>query len=177
MDLRGFERIELVAKGGNDRIDASGLSNRVALNIDGGAGNDTISGSANADTINAGAGADNLTGGAGKDRFDYDSVLDSGTAKGSRDIIQGFDFGNTATTGDKIDLSTIDANITTSGNQAFKFIGAASFSAPGQVNVFNDSGNTIIQLNTDFDLFAESQIQVNDGATLAAHWEALDFIL
>ena len=76
------------------------------------------------------------------------------------------------------DLSTIDANPFLSGNQAFQFIGTNPFSAPGQVNVFNDAGNTVIQLNTDFDLYdAESQIQANDGPTNASYWAAIDFIL
>ncbi len=117
-----------------------------------------------------------MTGGAGNDRFVYNSVFESGVGVGNRDIIQGFDFG-TATTGDKIDLSAIDANWAVFGNQPFQFIGTNPFTAPGQVGVFNQAGNTIIQLNTDFDLFAESQIQVNDGVHTASLWSAIDFIL
>jgi Ca2+-binding RTX toxin-like protein len=140
------------------------------------AGNDYLYGGAGNDTLDGGAGVDTLTGGPGDDRFDYDSLSDSGVGPGNRDIIDGFDFGGVST-GDKIDLSTIDANVTIDGDQAFQFISTAPFSAPGQVNVFDDAGNTIIQLNTDFDLFAESQIQVNDGATVASFWADFDFVL
>ncbi len=53
---------------GNDKIDASSLNlNQVNLQIDGGAGNDTIIGSHGADVLLGGDGNDLVTGGAGND--------------------------------------------------------------------------------------------------------------
>ena len=53
---------------GNDKIDASGLNlSQINLQIDGGAGNDTITGSAGADMLFGGDGNDVITGGAGND--------------------------------------------------------------------------------------------------------------
>jgi serralysin len=100
-----------------------------------------------------------------------------------RDVIQSFGFGG-STTGDKIDLSNIDANETLGGNQTFQYIDTAAFSVPGQVRVseFSAPGGqvgdaTVIQLNTDSDLFAESEIQVNDGPVVAEFWANFDFVL
>jgi Ca2+-binding RTX toxin-like protein len=53
---------------GNDKIDASGLHlNQIKLQIDGGAGNDTIIGSGGADMLLGGDGNDLVVGGAGND--------------------------------------------------------------------------------------------------------------
>jgi Ca2+-binding RTX toxin-like protein len=53
---------------GNDKIDASGLNlNQMRLQIDGGAGNDTIIGSSGADMLLGGDGNDLVIGGAGND--------------------------------------------------------------------------------------------------------------
>jgi Ca2+-binding RTX toxin-like protein len=53
--------------GGNDTIDASGLTSGIALTIDAGDGNDTIIGSRGADVLIGGAGDDVITGGTGND--------------------------------------------------------------------------------------------------------------
>lgn len=90
----------------------------------GGAGDDTLTGGGGNDLILGGGGADLLAGGGGADTFRYQSTSDStGTAA---DVIDGF-----VTTVDKIDLQRIDANVHVEGDQAFTYIGAASFSAAG----------------------------------------------
>ena len=55
-----------------------------------------------------------------------------------------------------IDVSTIDANVLLLGNQAFNFIGALPFTAPGQLRY---SGG-VLQGSTDADLFSEFEIQL-----------------
>ena len=63
---------------------------------------------------------------------------------------------------DTIDLSRIDADPTTSGDQAFVFIGSDRFSAIGQARF---TSNGLLSLNTDDDRFADFQVKfrgVND---------------
>jgi|CXWL01.1.fsa_nt_gi Ca2+-binding RTX toxin-like protein len=99
--------------GGNDFL--SGLAGNDQLL--GGTGNDTLNGGTGNDTLTGGTGRDLLTGGTGFDTFDYNAASDSPAGAG-RDQIVGFD-GNGAFLGDRIDLSTIDANAFLLGNQAF----------------------------------------------------------
>lgn len=66
------------------------------------------------DYLNGGNGKDTLYGGSGKDIFDYNSVSES-PAWGAYDTISDFKYGEE----DKIDLSTIDADLWVWGNQAF----------------------------------------------------------
>ncbi|MEH2301410.1 MAG: hypothetical protein V7K88_21055 [Nostoc sp.] len=80
-----------------------------------------------------------------------------------RDVITDF-VGNGIFAGDQIDLSTIDANSTIGGNQAFTFIGSRAFSAIGQIRY---SGG-IFQDSTDGDLSAEFEIQLAGAAQLMA---------
>jgi len=57
-----------------------------------------------------------------------------------------------------IDVSAIDANTGSSGNQAFAFIGTAGFTAAGQLRYFMDGGNTILEGNVTGTSGAEFQI-------------------
>jgi Ca2+-binding RTX toxin-like protein len=82
--------------------------------LNGGTGSDTIDGGDGNDLIVGGAGQDNMTGGLGADTFDFNSVAESPTL-GAFDTITNF----TWSEGDKIDLVTIDADVTLAGNQAF----------------------------------------------------------
>ncbi|BBD70564.1 hemolysin-type calcium-binding region [Nostoc commune NIES-4072] len=120
--------------------------------LNGGAGNDSLNGGASSDILTGGAGTDSLTGGAGNDIFNFNSVSDS-PAGLSRDVITDF-VGNGIFAGDQIDLSTIDANSTVGGNQAFTFIGSGAFTAAGQVRY----SEGILQASTDGDLSAEFEI-------------------
>jgi hypothetical protein len=136
---------------GTEVVDGTGngLKNTLTGNsganaLDGGNGNDTLAG---------GAGADALTGGDGRDRFDFNATGDS--AAGLSDVIADF-VGNGALAGDTIDLSTIDANVLVAGNQDFVFIGAAAFTAAGQVRY---AGGLLVA-STDGDLQAELRIEL-----------------
>ncbi len=99
----------------NDELTGDDGTNR----LDGGAGSDTLTG---------GVGADVLYGGAGGDRFVFEDEADS--PPGAVDTI--FDFSRTD--GDKIDLSSIDANSAAKGgkNDTFSFVTTFT-SAPGQL--------------------------------------------
>ena len=79
---------------------------------------------------------------------------------------------------DKIDLSTIDANVVTAGNQAFTFIGNVAFTGiVGEVRYFTLGSNIIIQVELDNDgnLTADMEIQLTGAATTGIN--ASDFIL
>ena len=73
-DLTGvadLTAINLLMGDGDDTVNASAQANAaIALTIDGGAGNDTLTGSPNADTINGGAGNDTIVGLGGVDVID-----------------------------------------------------------------------------------------------------------
>ena len=92
-------------------------------NVRMGGGNDTVTGTAGANNINGGAGNDLIIGGLGRDvmdgglgadTFDFNATNES-PAGLFRDVINNFNWGQ----GDKIDLSTIDANVLLAGDQAF----------------------------------------------------------
>jgi serralysin len=89
-----------------------------------------LTGALGNDTLTGGLGLDRMNGGGGRDVFDFNRVVDTGHTLATADVISGFVHG-----GDRIDLSTLDANASVTGNQAFTFIGAAAFSgnATGQL--------------------------------------------
>ena len=157
---------------GNDLIDGLGGADRLSGN----GGNDTLRGGGGADTLIGSLGVDKLTGGNGADLFQYfgftslTSPGNSGVGLGKRDVIADFQQGV-----DKIDLHFVDAKTSVGnlGNQDFSFIGGNAFSAQGQIRVFTENGNTIVQANNDADLFAEGEIQLTGNINLAAG----DFIL
>ena len=79
------DRLTINALGGDDTIDASGLSAGVIqLTVDAGAGNDIVVGSQNADVLNGGAGDDTFTGGAGNDLIDGGADSDTAIFSGLR---------------------------------------------------------------------------------------------
>ena len=121
----------------------------------GGYGNDRLLGSYGNDDLFGGAGYDVMTGGLGYDAFEFDAIGDS-VPGAYRDRITDFQEDI-----DYIDLATIDANVFAAGNQAFRFIGGAAFSAAGQLSYGFSGSDTIISANTDLDAAAEFQIALN----------------
>jgi serralysin len=100
------------------------------------AGNDTLIGNGGNDTIIGGLGADTLIGGTDADRFVFANG-DLGSTAANTDRITDF----LQADGDKIDLSQIDANSTTTTNEAFTFIGSEAFSGvAGQLQVTAANG-------------------------------------
>jgi Ca2+-binding RTX toxin-like protein len=120
----------IIASNGDDSIFGSNGNNR----LEGGAGADVIFGRDGNDTIVSGSGADYLDGGQGMDTFVFNFTGDSGAmvvtgfqaqlAGGSSyNINLGIDTIRNFETGiDMIDLSGIDADITSTGNQQFDFV-------------------------------------------------------
>lgn len=142
----------------------------------GGEGTDTLSGGDGADRLSGGAGVDILMGGTGLDVFDFDDAGHS--AATAPDVLRrsggGVAFYNPgAAAGDRIDLSGIDANVTTGGNQAFLFGGTSL----GRLSLANSDGNTLVRGNTDQDAAFEFALVIEDGATRASAYTATDFIL
>ena len=89
-----------------------------------------------------------LTGGAGRDTFVWTDVEETADNSWYADIITDF---STAQR-DRISLTAIDADTTTSGDQAFRYIAGAAFSGAGQVRSYSESGYTYLALNTDRNL-------------------------
>ena len=140
-------------KGGDGRDTlAGGTGNDV---LDGGDAADSIDGGADADTITGGSGSDTLTGGSEADRFVF-AKGDSGAGLTYIDRIVDF-----ATGIDTIDVSKIDADEGTAGNQAFTFVGNGAFTAAGQLHVVTIGGVTYVQGNVDSDTAAEFTIRVD----------------
>lgn len=151
--------------------------------LDGGNGDDNLSGEAGNDIVIGGTGADTVDGGAGTDiLYGGDS---SGTGDGSidtfvfetgssgtgaaRDVIRDFEDGI-----DIIDLSNVDADISTAQNDALTFIGSAQFSGTaGELRAVVINTNTIIQMDTDGDGIKDMDILLNGAVTL----DASDFVL
>lgn len=132
--------------------------------LDGKAGNDTLIGGTGNDTLMGGAGKDMLTGGAGNDVFDFNTLAESGITNATRDTITDFTRGQ-----DKIDLSTLDANTTVAGNDAFKSLtvgGAFSGSFASAGDLYFDTVAKVLYGNTDADAAAEFSIQLNGITTL-----------
>ncbi len=179
-DLRGDGRAnDLNGLGGDDTV-RGGLGNDKLQGeagddiLLGGGGSDLIVGADGADTLKGedgddrlygGAGADVLTGGAGKDRFALADLDETGRDT-ARDLITDFKHAQ----GDRIDFSTLDADPTLGGRQAFIFIGAAAFTAdhPGTVNYVIGATTTVVQINTNGDAAAEFQIELTGRVSLVA---------
>lgn len=133
------------------------------LNVFSGNGDDSIAGSQGGDTISGLGGSDSLTGEDGDDVFLYVNLTDS-TASAMDHIL---DF----TSGDLIDLSSLDADTGSAGNDAFAFIGAASFSAAGQLRAVNTSGNDwMVEADVDGDAIADFALALttSDGGSITA---------
>ena len=146
----GWKAVTFRGNAGNDQL-TGGVSNDVLF---GGSGNDRVSGA---------AGSDALYGGKGADTFLYKRVSESISAAAGRDTI--FDF--VASEGDRIDLAFIDADLDTSGNQSFSFIGKAAFTGKaGQLRYERASSDTYIYGDINGDGKADLSIRLDDSMAL-----------
>ena len=136
----------------------NGTGNALANEIIGNSGNNILNGL---------GGADTLTGGQGSDKFVFTALAHS--TPSASDIITDFVTGS-----DIIDFSTIDANTSKGGNQAFAFGGQNANVVANSVTWVESSGNTIVQADANGDTTADLQI-VLLGTNL--HLHATDFIL
>jgi hypothetical protein len=112
-----------------------------------------IKGGRGSDVIDGGGGDDVLTGGSGRDRFVFSSAED---ADGDRitDLL----------TGDKLDLSAIDAKESRAGDQRFTRVDTFS-GAEGQLTVSVDGNRTLVAGDTDGNGAADFTIVLNGDQT------------
>jgi Ca2+-binding RTX toxin-like protein len=136
VDTRLVERVEVNALGGNDTIDGSAQTrSNVELEIDGGAGRDSLTG---------GAGDDSLTGEKGRDTFIFqpgtgdDRVLDFTDDNGAQD--------------DRIDVSAYD----------FTNVGQINKGVSGNDVVLNLGGGDTVRLVDYLADHALNDLQNND---------------
>ncbi len=135
------------------------------------AGDDIIKGFSGADTLTGGLGIDKLTGGKGADSFKFNSPDETGITDNTRDVIVDFNHWQK----DKIDLSTIDANTTVNGDNAFAapVVGnhfAGTFTSPA--SLFFEQSTHILYANNDGDASADFSILLTGVNRL----EAADFV-
>lgn len=159
----GFDNDRLDGGSGDDYLNGgAGVDSML-----GGLGNDDLYGEDADDILVGGLGSDDLFGGLGNDTFKISTVLESGLTISTRDRV--FDF----TTGDKIDLSLIDAKAGNRTNDAFAFIGDSS-----KLTTANSNGavwfeNGVLYGSNDKDLAAEFQIELLGVTSLSS----TDFVL
>jgi Ca2+-binding RTX toxin-like protein len=170
---RGYR--SLIGTAGADYIlglaGADRLDGRTGFDLlSGGLGDDVILGGKGGDKILGGLGRDDLSGGEGRDRFVFREILESAVGN-ARDFIRDF---NTQE-GDRINLTGIDAKASTTGDDAFTFIGEAAFTGEGQIRTIQSGSDTIIRLNMSSVGGADMDILVRNFT--AATFGAEDFIL
>jgi Ca2+-binding RTX toxin-like protein len=165
---------------GNDQLDAALYNTRMV----GGGGNDTCTGRSGNDTLIGGLGKDTLEGGAGNNLFVFETIKDSGKTATEADLIGdnddkggwGIDFsvGN-----DRIDLSAIDANTMTRGNQAFNFSGITATKNSAWVSYdssLNTGGSSLLWVDNTGDTKADMCVVivgVDLRSEAAANWIVL----
>jgi serralysin len=180
---------QLYGDAGDDTLMGGGQNDTVAGQdgrdlVRGGGENDLCNGGAERDWIEGGAGRDILIGGGNSlvgpilgDTFDFNALSDSvNTANCDRLQAGGgggaFDLAG-AGNGDRIDVSTIDANLTVAGNQAFIFGGGGT----GHLWVVDAGATSRVYANVDADALAEFRLDIIDGGVVAKMYAAVDFVL
>lgn len=134
--------------------------------LSGRGGTDRLEGSIGDDVLVGGPGADGLSSGPGADIIRIDRLVES--LPGQEDTILDL------TSRDRIDLSRIDADPATAGDQAFAFIGTTAFSgAAGELRYEAVGADLLVSADADGDGMADVAVKLRDVAQLAAS----DFIL
>jgi serralysin len=148
-----------IGGGGNDTL----IANDFGCTLTGGGGNDTLIGGASNDRLVGGSGMDVMTGGGGADVFVF-TPGDSLALTGLHDWISDFQSGV-----DHIDLTGMDAIITTGVTDAFRFIGASAFDGTaGELDYSFDGsrGVTVVQGDTNGDRVADFAIDLAGNIAL-----------
>jgi parallel beta-helix repeat protein len=139
--------------------DFTGVGNSAHNKLTGNSGNNSLSGTSGNDTLIGGDGADTLSGGSGSDVFVFLSASDSTQA--APDLIYDFKKGDA----DRIDLSAVDADVNTAGDQAF--VWASGFTGvAGQIVSSYDAGTkqTTLRMDTDGDGQGDDMVIVLTGS-------------
>jgi Ca2+-binding RTX toxin-like protein len=111
------------------------------------------------DTLEGGGGADMITAGTGADRFVFRTAFDS--VAGAMDRIIGFDLAV-----DRVDLSPLDADVYTDGDQAAVVVSAFSETAGELILSYNAAkGWTRVSLDVSGDAVADLVIRVDGELT------------
>lgn len=126
--------------------------------VGGGQGNDTLLGGNGDDILHGGQGADRLVGGGGADVYQFASVDDSPEIKIERDRVA---FHNHE--GDTIDLSAIDADSTTIGDDAFHL-----------VKSFHGVAGELIKVATNVGFLVEGDVNGDGHADFAISVHTID---
>ena len=155
-----LERLLLLPQAGA----AGGTGNVLNNTLTGNVYNNILDGLKGNDVLIGGGGADILTGGDGADTFVFLALGDMGVGLGLRDVITDFQTAK----GDRIDLSAVDA-VAGGGDNVFTYIGAAAFSAVGQLRFQNGilSGEVTSDGVADFEIQL-SGVRSFDAAALIA---------
>jgi Ca2+-binding RTX toxin-like protein len=141
VQLSGYSAI-----GGATLATFTGIENAV-----GSAFNDALIGNASDNHITGGAGGDWLVGGGGADTFVYGAIGD-----GAGDSIRDF----SQIENDLIDLSAIDADPTTGGDDIFAFSAVRHAGVAGEAVVTNFGASSLVSLYLDADEIVDMTIQV-----------------
>lgn len=150
-------------------LETRNAAGTTAINLSGNGIDNTITGNNGQNVILGGLGNDTLRGNGGADTFRWTSTAEGNIDFTLTDTIVDF----SKDQGDHIDLSAIDADTTTAGNQAFTFIGSDLFSAPGQVRFLSDKTDTFILLNTNSDGAHEMAIRISGFQVVDQDWFVL----
>jgi hypothetical protein len=141
-----------------------------AFRLFGGNADDVLRGGAGNDLLYGGLGNDTLAGGGGNDVFRYQSAAESTT--NGRDGIQDFSLG------DLIDLSRVDADINSPGQQHFSWVDGAFTHQAGQLHATQDSpGGPIWTVSGDTDGDGQADFQISVVVTDNHPITNTDFIL
>jgi Ca2+-binding RTX toxin-like protein len=163
----------------DDPLNIDGTGNDLPNNIWATTGNNVLNGKGGADELLGREGVDTLTGGSGGDTFLWSYIKETGVTQATADVITDFNFA----AGDRIDLSSIDANVYADGEQSFTFVGTTftlnpatpdnTDVIPGEINYYHSGGNTYIQLQTGTSPDPEGVIRLNGIHTPQASWFVL----
>jgi Ca2+-binding RTX toxin-like protein len=172
-----------IAPGGRLIVNGSSLEGTQSMHVDGslvtdgglwlfgGTFGETLTGGAQADLIYGSGGSDALRGGGGADIFQYRSIGDS--RYGAQDRIYDFQFGS-----DRIDLSLIDSDVLSDGDQAFSFFAGGNFSgAAGEIRAGYDADAQLWRVWGDVDGDGGADFLIEIGAPPGQILSASDFIL
>jgi Ca2+-binding RTX toxin-like protein len=133
---------------GDDSLTGNGADNKLT----GGKGADTINGGAGEDKIDGGGGIDQLTGGGGDDIFVFN---EGDTHRKKVDVI------GDLTDDDIVDLSAIDADTSSGGDDAFFVVGSFSGTAGELVLAYNGGLDiTLFRMDNDGDGRSDMVISV-----------------
>lgn len=152
---------DIMDMGGGDDTAQGGLGNDL---IRGENGADVLAGGPGADKLTGGAGADTLGGGTGADIFIYLRAPDSTTSPSQCDVITDFN----PAEGDRINLTTLDADWILAGNQAFSFSDSGLTGQAGQIAVQTMGADRLVLADLSGDGLADFAIMLRGAGLFGA---------